>query len=157
MAQLTLVSSFTKVLLGRSSLDLSASATNVRVGLTTVAPVIANTVYGDITGELATGGGYYNCTTDNASSKLLASKELINPGSGGVWALDAADVSWTFSSAVTFRYAFLYLDHTVSGFTGLSSFTKPLIGFFDTGASITINGTAWSITWNVNGIFTVGS
>ena len=100
----------------------------LKVMLTNTAPVPTNSKYADISGtELANGSGY---TTGGAT---LPGTALSN--NAGTESLAASPV--TFTSATgnmgPFRYAVVY-DSSATG--------QPLVGWFDYGQSITLNGAA---------------
>lgn len=104
--------------------------------------VDAHDFLADITGEVANGNGY------TTGGETLASKTGPTYTSGtNTLALDAADITWTFTASKTARYAVIYKD------TGASA-TSPLMGYVDFGSDQTSSGT-FKITWAAGGIFTV--
>lgn len=91
--------------------------------LTNVAPAVTNAVKTDIT-EISAGNGYV------AGGVTLATTSYAQASGVGKLAV-TADPSFTASGTVgPFRYWVLYND---------TSATKPLIGFVDRGASITLS------------------
>lgn len=60
---------------------------------------------------------------------------------------DAADVSWTFTASVSWRYGIIYKD------TGTAS-TSPLMWLLDWGTTQTVS-TAYSLIWAATGIWTI--
>lgn len=94
----------------------------LKVMLTNTLPVAANAVLSDIT-EISTGNGY------SAGGLTLATTSYSQTSGVGKLAV-SADPSFTASGTVgPFRYWVLY---------NFTSATKPLIGWVDRGASITI-------------------
>lgn len=92
------------------------------VCLTNVAPSLTNTVYTDLT-EIDAGNGY---TTGGNKADLTSSSRT-----GATYILVHADpATWTATGSpmAAFRYAVLYQN----------SGTKPLIGYWSYGASITL-------------------
>jgi hypothetical protein len=112
--------------------DLSADV--LKVMLTNTLPVASTalTYTGSLPGgisstELANGAGY---TTGGATATISSSTQT-----SGVYKLVLADVSWTASGSMgPFRYAVLY------NFTNTTA-NKPLIGYWDNGASVTLANT----------------
>lgn len=106
---------------------MTLSTDTIKVMLTNTAPVATNHVYSDISAtELANGNGY---TTGGAT---VAGTGVSN--SSGTESLAANATTWTSStgSMGPFRYV-VYYDSTPS--------TKTLIGFYDRGSSVTLDGT----------------
>lgn len=99
----------------------------IKVLLTNTAPVATNTLYADVSGtELANGNGY---TTGGATVTLVT-----NSQTSGVekYVGSLANPTWTASAGLgPFRYAVLY-DTTPA------SPLKPLVGWWDYGASLTL-------------------
>jgi hypothetical protein len=130
--------------LGNGNINLSSDT--LKVMLTNTAPVATNTLYGDISaGEVANGNGY---TTGGNAAALTSWSQ-----SGGVAKLILANPStWTASggSIGPFRYAVLY-DTTPS------SPLKPLIGWYDYGAAVTLTaGEQFQVAFDAtNGVFTI--
>lgn len=95
----------------------------IKAMLTNSEPVVTNTVYANIT-QIANGNGYTTGGVDISATYSEAS---------GVGTMGSADyVEWTASGSMgPFRYVVLY-DDTVA------SPAKPLIGWYDYGASLTL-------------------
>lgn len=109
--------------------DLAAGKHNLgsdtlKAALTDTAPTAANAVLTDIT-EIAGGNGY---TAGGAAVPLTSSGQT-----GGTYKLVEGAVTWTSSSGAMgpFRYVVLY---------NATSATHPLIGWWDNGSAITLNG-----------------
>jgi hypothetical protein len=121
--------------------DLSADT--LKVMLTNTAPVAGNSILSDIT-EIATGNGYVAGGTQASTTSSTQT--------GGTEKLIVGDVVFTASggSIGPFRYAVFYNATQTSP-------NKPLIGWHDYGASITLlNGE--SFTWDADqagGILTI--
>jgi hypothetical protein len=102
----------------------------LKVYLTNTAPVATNTVY-NTPADLATSGGY---TAGGADAQCAYSQ------SSGTGTLTGIDIVWTATTGFgPFRYAVLYND---------TSATKPLIGYWDYGSSISL-AAAETFTWDV--------
>ncbi len=97
----------------------------LKVVLTNTAPAAANSVFADLT-EISAGNGY---TAGGVAATVASSSQ-----SGGTYKLVVDDVTITASggSIGPFRY-FVLIDDTPT------SPAKPLIGWWDYGASITLN------------------
>lgn len=107
---------------------MNLSTDTVKVMLTNTAPVSTNTKYADVSGtELANGNGY---TTGGAT---VSGVSLTDTTGTEALAIGATTFTSVTGSMGPFRYA-IYYDNT--------STDKPLIGFFDYGSSITLNGAA---------------
>lgn len=119
MATFTKFNAFIEnVMEGTADLDLN----DKYVCLCNTAPVAANSVFTDLT-EIAAGNGY---TAGGNIASLTSSSQT-----SGTYKLVLADpATWTASggSIGPFRYAVLYQN----------SGTKPLIGFWDYGSSVTL-------------------
>lgn len=107
---------------------VNLSTDTLKVMLTNAAPVATNTKYSDISaGELANGNGY---TTGGVAVTGVTLSNVT-----GTEALAAA--ATTFTSSVgnmgPFRYV-VYYDST--------AVDQPLIGFYDYGSTVTLNGVA---------------
>ncbi len=119
----------------------------VKCALTNTAPVATNHVYGDISGtELASGNGY---TTGGKASGTDFTWSISN--SSGTESANCTAITWTSStgSMGPFRYVYFY-DSTPA--------TKVLIGWYDYGSSITLNGAngdTFTITPSGNVLFTL--
>lgn len=107
--------------LAKKKHDLSADS--FKVMLTNTAPVATNTVFLNIT-DIAAGNGY---TAGGTASTITSCVQT-----SGVLKLILTDVVFTASGAVgPFRYVVLYNDtQTVPA--------KPLVGWFDYGAAISL-------------------
>lgn len=115
-----------------------------KVMLTNGAPVAGtNTVKGDLT-DISAGSGY------SAGGPALASVTWAETGSGtGIWRFNANDVTITASGGNIgpFRYAVVYDDTPTSP-------SKPLVGFWDYGSSVTVtDGNSFLLDIQSNGIF----
>jgi hypothetical protein len=97
-----------------------------------------NEVKADATNELSTANGY------TALGVTLASKTYV--ASALVTTFDAADTSWTFTGAVTFRHAPLWDDTSTTP-------VDALIMNFDTGGDQTLNGVTAAFQFNASGVF----
>jgi hypothetical protein len=102
--------------LGKHNLETN----EIKVYLTNATPSAANTVY-NTPADLATSGGY---TAGGIDAQCSWS------GSGATATLTGADVTFTATSGFgPFRYAVIYNN---------TSATKPLIGYWDYGSSISL-------------------
>lgn len=116
--------------LSKGALDLNTDT--VKAMLTNTAPVATNHCYSDISGnELASGDGY---TTGGAA---VTGTGVSN--SSGTETMTAAATTWTSvtGNMGPFRYV-VYYDSAPLG-NGSAS-CKTLIGYYDNGSSITLNG-----------------
>ena len=105
--------------------------------LLSAAPDIdADTFISDLTGEI-TGGGYVR--------KTLASKTVTTDDTNNRTIADAADVQWT-ALTNAFRY------YVVAQSTGNDATSRVIVGH-DLGATQTIDGGTYDITWPASGIF----
>lgn len=113
-----------------------------KVLLTNTAPVATNAVKGDLT-EISAGNGY---------SAGGAATTMSDSTSSGTAKATAADVTFTANggSIGPFRYAVLYNDTP-------SSPLKPLVGWWDYGAALTLtDGNQFVVDFDgTNGVFTV--
>lgn len=114
----------------------------LKIMLTNVAPVAANSVKADLT-EIAGGNGY----TAGGNAAAYSSGSQVN----GVYKLILTDpTTWTASgsSIGPFRYAVLYNDTAAS---------KNLIGWWDYGSSVTLaDGEQFVVDLDqVNGVLTL--
>lgn len=112
--------------LGTKQMNLSTDV--IKVMLTNTAPVATNSNYADISAtELANGNGY---TTGGATVTGVG-----YTNSSGTSSMAAAATTFTSATATMgpFRYAVYYSD---------TSTNKNLIGWYDYGSSISLNGTA---------------
>jgi hypothetical protein len=107
--------------------------------LSNTAPIATNTVYSSIT-EISNGNGY---TTGGATIGSTAYSQ-----SSGLATLTGNNVVWTATggSIGPFRYVVIY---------DVTSSTKPLIGWWDYGSSITLNvGETFTVN-HTSGILTL--
>lgn len=105
---------------------INLNSDTIKVMLTNTAPVATNHVYSDISGtELANGDGY---TTGGAT---VSGTGVSN--ASGTETMTASATTWTSvtGSMGPFRYV-VYYDSTPA--------TKTLIGWYDYGSSLTLNG-----------------
>lgn len=112
--------------LAKGVLDLNSDT--IKVMLTNTAPVATNALYADISGnELANGNGY---TTGGAT---VTGTGVSN--ATGTESMAAAPTTFTSATGTMgpFRYV-VYYDSSAAG--------SPLIGWFDYGSSISLNGAA---------------
>ena len=119
---------FNQFVHGLATKKIDFSADTIKVMLTNTAPVATNTQYSDISAnELANGNGY---TTGGAT---VTGTGATN--SSGTESVAADATTWTSSTGNMgpFRYV-VYYDNTAA--------TKYLIGWYDYGSSITLNGAA---------------
>ena len=120
----------------------TGTAQTYKVYLSNAAPVATNTVYGT-PADISAGSGY---TSGGASiGSVLGSQ------TGGVFTfIGAVNPTWTATggSIGPFQYALLY---------NFTSTTKPLIGWWDNGAAITVSaGQSFTVNTDlVNGILTI--
>jgi hypothetical protein len=107
--------------------------------LSNTAPVATNTVYSSIT-EISNGNGY---TTGGATIGSTAFSQ-----SSGLATLTGNNVVWTASGGTIgpFRYVVIY---------DVTSSTKPLIGWWDYGSSITLNAGETFTVNHSSGILTL--
>ena len=127
----------------RGKHDFDAAADVLKVMLTNTAPNLAtHDTYSDISGnEVASGNGY---TTGGSDTTNAISR------TGAVTSVTGTDVVFTASGGNIgpFRYAVLYND---------TSATKPLIGMWDYGSSVTVTDTNdFTVDFSTE-IFTVGA
>lgn len=126
--------------LATKKIDVSSDTLKVMLCTSTYTPSQASHQYkSDVTNEVS-GTGY------TAAGASLSS--VTHAITSHVWALDAADTSWT-SSTITARYAVVY-DSTPS-----TDATRPLICYIDFGADVSSSGGTFQITWDSSGIATI--
>jgi hypothetical protein len=123
--------------------DMKTGTTDVyKVYLSNTAPSQSNTVY-NTPAEIAAGNGY---TAGGASIGTITGSQT----SGTFKFIGGTDPAWTASggSIGPFQYAVLYNSSNAS---------KPLIGWWDYGASITLtNGNTFTVDIDqVNGVLTI--
>lgn len=107
---------------------VNLSTDSIKAMLTNTAPVATNAKYSDISAtELATGNGY------TAGGAVVAGTGVTN--AAGVESFAANASTWTSNtgSMGPFRYIVYYDDTSVD---------KAIIGSYDYGSSITLNGAA---------------
>lgn len=113
------------------------------IALSNTAPAATNAVLSSIT-EIAAGNGY---TAGGSAVTFISGAQT-----SGTYKLTLNDVTFTASggSIASFRYAYLYNSTPTSPL-------KPLIGYWDYGASITItNGNAFLVDLDqANGVLTL--
>jgi hypothetical protein len=123
--------------------EMQTGTTHVyKVYLTNTAPVATDTVY-NTPADLSTANGY---TAGGASIGTITGSQT----SGTFKFVGGTDPAWTASggSIGPFRYAVLYND---------TSATKPLIGYWDYGSSITLaSGNTFTVDLDQsNGVLTI--
>lgn len=124
------------------STDLSTKVHNlgadaINIGLTNTAPVATNTVWANIT-EIAAGNGY---------SAGGASCGVSGAGSSGTYTVTGTNVTWTASVGNIGPFEYIVLYNTTP-----TSPLKPLIGWWDYGSALTLNGANGdSLTVKFNG------
>lgn len=115
-------------------------ADTLKVMLTLTAPTASNAVKGDLT-EISAGNGY---SAGGTAATISSSAQT-----SGTYKLVLADVVFTASGGAiaNFRYAVLYNDTPTSP-------ADPLIGFWDYGATVTLNdGEALTVDFSAaNGV-----
>lgn len=127
---------------GYDGTDIDLVNDTIKVALvgTGYTPSAAHDFWDDVSANESSGGGY------TAGGAALASKTWSL--SSNTYTFDAADTSWTITSALTARYAVIYKD------TGNSA-TSPLIGYVDLDGTFQLASGTLTITWNASGIFTL--
>lgn len=122
---------------GDGPMDILSDTLKVALHTATWTPnQTTNEVFADATNELATASGY------TAGGASLAGKTFV--ASGLVTTLDATDITWTFTAALTFRNVSMYDDTpTVPA--------DPLILYSDIGSNQTVGsagGVDFVWQWN---------
>lgn len=98
-----------------------------------------NELKADATNELTTANGY-TALGIATSSKTFATSTLRT-------IFQAANISWTLTGAITFRYGVLWDDT-------MTAPVDPLIAYYDTGGDQTLNGVTFAFQWDaVNGLW----
>jgi hypothetical protein len=128
---------------GSPQISLAAQPITVALLTSTYTFAATHNVYGDLTNELTTTGGY---TAGGAAVGGLAYTQ-----SSTVSNLTGNSVVWTASGGgiAAFRYAAIYINATLNGVT------KPLIALIDNnGADVpaTTAPNTLSVVWNATGI-----
>lgn len=131
---------------GSPQISLAAQPITVALLTSTYTFSASHNVYGDLSNELTTTGGY------TAGGQALGTVALTQ--STTVSNLTAANVTWTASGGgiAAFRYAVLYINATVN------SVVKPLIAAIDNNGSDVPATTApntLTITWNATGVLQI--
>jgi hypothetical protein len=103
---------------------------SVKIGLTNTAPVATNSIRGDLT-ELATSNGY----TQGAAGLALTLSLNQTGAAGTARVVPSSDITITSAtgSLGPFRYVFVFNDTPTSP-------ADPLLGWYDYGSAITLNG-----------------
>jgi len=128
-------SSFNKVNLFVDDLakgNLNLSTDTIHVILSNTAPVATNHCYSDISvNELASGDGY------TTGGQTVTGTGISN--ASGVETMTAGNNVWTSTTASMgpLRYV-IYIDWAPLG--NASAACKPILGWYDNGSSITLNG-----------------
>jgi hypothetical protein len=131
---------------GSPQISIAAQPITVALLTSTYTFSASHNVYGDLTNELTTTGGY------TAGGQAIAGLSLVQAAT--VSNLDGTDVTWTASGAgiAAFRYAAIYINATVN------AIVKPLIAVIDNNAvdvPATTAPNTLSIVWNATGIFQI--
>lgn len=131
---------------GSPQISISAQPVTVALLTSTYSFSASHNVYGDLTNELTTTGGY------TAGGQALAGQTFVQ--SSTVSNFDANDLVWTASGGgiAAFRYAAIYINATLNGVV------KPLIGVIDNNGSDVPATTApntLTIVWSATGVFQV--
>jgi hypothetical protein len=98
-----------------------------------------HTFFSDVDSREITGSGY------TAGGATLSGKTLTE--TDGMAVFDAVDTSWP-TSAITARYAVIYKMGTAAN-------SSPLLGYMDFGVTGISHGGTFTITWPVDGIFSI--
>lgn len=128
--------------IGDGTIDLDTNTFKMLLTSNSYTPNPANTVYADITNQVANGNGY---TTGGAT---LTSVTWTHTGTTATW--DAADVSWTATGGTIgpIRNAVIYDDTSAS---------KVLVCYciLDSGDINVTNGSTFTVAFNASGILTL--
>jgi hypothetical protein len=129
---------------GSPQISIAAQPITVALLTSTYTFSASHNVYGDLTNELTTTGGY------TAGGQAVAGASYVQAAT--VSNLDGNDVTWTASGGgiAAFRYAAIYINATVNGII------KPLIAVIDNnGVDVpaTTAPNTLSVVWNATGIF----
>lgn len=128
-----------KANLANKIVDWEADTIKVQLHTSTYAPDVDQDVIGDLTNEVASGGGY---TTGGAT---LANASVTQDDTNDLAKLDGDDVAWT---SATFTAAFaVFVDDTVV--------TDDLICWFDFGGDQTVASGTFTIQFHADGIITL--
>src|SRR5690348_77705 len=115
----------------------------ISIALTNTAPVATNTIFSNIT-EISAGNGY---------SAGGASVTPAGSTSSGTFTLSGTNVVWTASGGNIGPFQYIVLYNTTS-----TTPLKPLIGWWDYGSALTLNGTNGdSLTVKFNGGASTGT
>jgi hypothetical protein len=130
--------------LGSASLSVASQPFTVALLTSTYTFSASHNVYGDLTNELTTSGGYTAGGAAIGSETYAQSTTVSNFG--------GATVTWTASGSgiPAFRYAAIYVNATVA------SIVKPLLAVIDNNGSDVPATTApntLSVVWNGTGIW----
>jgi hypothetical protein len=142
MASFTKVNDFVVNLANAMDLD----SDTLKVALTNTDPTSGTNVAGDGNGILA---NISEISYTNLSSRTLAN--VTSTQTSGTYKLSADDLTLTASggSVAAFRYIVVYNDTPTSP-------ADPVIGYYDYGASLTLNdGDTFTIDIGSNGILTL--
>ena len=129
--------------MGDNTIDMDNDTFKMALFLSTSnAATVTNTLYGDLTNEVATAFGYTAGGTTVAATWTH---------SGGTTTFDVADASWTASGgSLVCRYAVIYDDTAAS---------DPLVCFSlldNTPANVTVTtGNTLTVQINASGVFTI--
>lgn len=124
--------------LGDGTIDLDSDTLKVSLHTSSYTPAATHSVYGDLTNEVAAGGGY---TTGGETLTVTWTE------SSGTVTLSGSNPSWT-TATFTARYAVVYDDTPVSP-------AKPLICLFDFGTDQTVSNGTFTLQFNASGILTI--
>jgi hypothetical protein len=126
-----------------TGIDMDAATWKIMLVTATYTPNLdTHDFYDDITNELSTANGY------TAGGATLASPAVTYDSATDQVRFDFTDASWTFTSAVTWRYAPVRID------TAGANSTDPLMVLVDWGTSQTVSG-VYTIQLDPAGLFAV--